>query len=225
MRKKGRISMSILTMTDKRKRVNRPLFRVAGLVILALMFVAVCLPGPVLAVSVFDVVKEVARATSHIEEGFNMDTLEFPITGGSMISSFVGGDLNTGERWAYVWFSVDEPAGNASMARLMENLEASLDEDVNMKVIAMDGYEIRELTHDDYRWELPNDDVEVWIILARHVIQVDISDTGYDKTANLQMGRNLALQLKASLEKAGLTSPTGASAAPTGAAPAAETPG
>ncbi len=214
--------MSILTMISKRKRMNRPFYGLGALGMLVLMLLAAYLPGLAQAASVMDVVKEVARANSQIEEGVDMFSFEEPIAGGSMKVIDVGGELDTGEQWAYAWFGVHEPVGNTSMARLIEHMSAGLDEDANMKVIAMDGYEIREITYDDYVEGVPNDDVTIWIVLARHVIEIDIEETGYDKAANLQMARNMGLQLKSGLEKAGLTSPTGPSAAPTGANPDAQ---
>ena len=220
MRKRGVGDLSILSMAANRKRGNRLLCGPVVLVILALMLMAACLPGPVLAASVFDVVKETARANSHVEEGVDMSSAESPIAGGSMKWSQVHGDLNTGEEWAGAWFEVVEPGGNTSMDRVIDHLVAQLDEDANMKVVAASGYEMREITYDDYALGVPNDDVEVWIILARHIIQVDIHETGYDKAANLQMGRDLALQLKGGLEKAGLTQPPAASTNAAGTAPA-----
>jgi len=212
--------MSILAMIKNRKGRRISLAGPVVLGMLAWMFLTAGGPGLALAASVADVVKEVARANANIEEGFDMGSSESPIAGGSMKWSYVHGDLNTGEEWAGAWFEVVEPAGNTSMARVIEHLVANLDEDANMKVVSASGYEMREITYDDYVLGVPNDDIEVWIILARHVIQVDIHETGYDKATNLQTGRNLALQLKGELDKAGLTQPPAVSPSAVGTAPA-----
>jgi len=200
--------LSILYLAGNRKRIPKNFMLTMTLSLVLAMLMAACGGWTVLAAGVEDVVKEVASRNARVEEGVDMTFgATETIPGGSQKWSSVGGELNTGEEWAGAWFTIVEPVGSTSMQAVIDKQVSSLDEDAIMKVVPMGGYELREITYADHSWGLPKDDIEVWIILPKYLIQVDIYETGYDKAANLKMGRDFAMQLMAGLEKAGLLRP------------------
>ncbi len=171
--------------------------------------------GAAPAVSVEDIVLEVAGRNSRINADHDASAGTEPVSGGSFKFYHIFGDLGAG----YAYFSISEPVGGTSMQAVIDFMTGQLDDDAIMNVVPMNGYELREVTYADYSWGLPNDEVEVWLVLPQYVIQVELYETGYDKATNLQKEKEFALQLMDGLKKAGLLSPAAPVGVPAGSAP------
>jgi len=167
-----------------------------------MFFIGICGPATALAASEEDVIAEVAQQTSDFRF-FGSSGATYPVPGGSFKYYGAYGYVNSG----WVNFDIDKPVGNTPMQAVIDYETGQLADDANLNIVPMTGYKLGEITFDDYSWGLPNEEVEVWIILPQYLIRVNPFDTGYDQATNLQISKDFALQLMGGLEKAGLLSP------------------
>ncbi|MDD4169315.1 MAG: hypothetical protein PHD36_03490 [Desulfotomaculaceae bacterium] len=206
--------MSILYIF-KRKRIKKASGALMFLIMVVLMLMAAGNLEANPAVSVEDILLEVASRNSQVSKNEGVSSGREPVSGGSFKFYHIFGDVGAG----HAYFSINEPVGSTSMQAVIDFMAGQLDKDAIMSVVSMNGYEMREVAYADYSWGLPNDEVEVWLILPQYVIEVGLYETGYDKATNLQKEKEFALQLMDGMEKAGILS----QAAPI-SVPAASTP-
>ena len=195
--------MSIIKLAVKLKQQHKAVLSTMAFSLMLMFFIVICGPATALAASEEDVLAEVAQQTSDFHF-YGSNGATYPVPGGSFKSFGAFGYVNSG----WVSFNIDKPVGNTPIQAVIDYETGQLADDAILNVVPMTSYELGEITFADYSWGLPNDEVEVWIILPQYLIRVNPFDTGYDQATNLQLSKDFALQLMGGLERAGLLIPS-----------------
>jgi hypothetical protein len=195
--------LSIIKLAVKLKQQHKAVLSTMAFSLMLMFFIVICGPATALAASEEDVLAEVAQQTSDFHF-YGSNGATYPVPGGSFKSFGAFGYVNSG----WVSFNIDKPVGNTPIQAVIDYETGQLADDAILNVVPMTSYELGEITFADYSWGLPNDEVEVWIILPQYLIRVNPFDTGYDQATNLQLSKDFALQLMGGLERAGLLIPS-----------------